>query len=275
MRGHVEELRTFADEIRRLQFSHVLVLGTGGSSRAARAVCGVFRSKMGFPDLFVLDSPDPAAVKHMLDSITGRTLVVVSSKSGTTPETLALYAYFRKRVETTAPKPGLQFVAITDPGTPLEALAVETGFRRTFLNAPSIGGRYSALSFFGLVPAALMGADIKGLVERSQAMVERCGDGGAVRGNPAVRLGAALAGLARAGRNKVTLVTSEAIPPSAHGSSSSWPNPRQDGQGIVPVVTSRLAARVYAGTACSSPWSSTATRASTTPSRRWTRPALR
>ena len=85
MRGHVEELRTFADEIRRLQFSHVVVLGTGGSSRAARAVCGVFGSKMGFPDLFVLDSPDPAAVKHMLDSVTlGRTLVVVSSKSGTT-----------------------------------------------------------------------------------------------------------------------------------------------------------------------------------------------
>jgi glucose-6-phosphate isomerase len=163
MRGHVEELRTFANEIRRLQFSHVVVLGTGGSSRAARAVCGVFRSKMGFPDLFVLDSPDPAAVKHMLDSITlGRTLVVVSSKSGTTPETLALYAYFRKRVETTAPKSGLQFVAITDPGTPLEALAAETGFRRTFLNASSIGGRYSALSFFGLVPAALMGADVKG-----------------------------------------------------------------------------------------------------------------
>jgi RpiB/LacA/LacB family sugar-phosphate isomerase len=241
MRGHVEELRTFADEIRRLQFSHVVVLGAGGSSRAARAVCGVFRSKMGFPDLFVLDSSDPAAVKHMLDSITlGRTLIVVSSKSGTTPETLALYAYFRKRVEATAPKPGLQFVAITDPGTPLEALAAGTGFRRTFLNAPSIGGRYSALSFFGLVPAALMGAE---------AMVERCGDGGAVRGNPAVRLGAALAGLARAGRNKVTLVTSEAI--HALGP---WieqllaESLGKDGQGIVPVVDEPLGSpSVYAG----------------------------
>ena len=250
MRGHVEELRTFANEIRRLQFSHVVVLGTGGSSRAARAVCGVFRSKMGYPDLFVLDSPDPAAVKHILDSITlARTLVVVSSKSGTTPETLALYAYFRRRVETTAPKPGLQFVAITDPGTPLEALAAETGFRRTFLNASSIGGRYSALSFFGLVPAALMGADIRGLVERSQAMVERCGDGGAVRDNPAVRLGAALAGLARAGRNKVTLVTSEAI--HALGP---WieqllaESLGKDGQGIVPVVDEPLGSpAVYGG----------------------------
>jgi RpiB/LacA/LacB family sugar-phosphate isomerase len=249
MRGHVEELRTFANEIRRLQFSHVVVLGTGGSSRAARAVCGVFRSKMGFPDLFVLDSPDPTAVKHILDSITlSRTLVVVSSKSGTTPETLALYAYFRKRVETTAPKSGLQFIAITDPGTPLEALAAETGFRRTFLNASSIGGRYSPLSFFGLVPAALMGADVKALVERSQAMVERCGDG-AVRDNPAVRLGAALAALARAGRNKVTLVTSEAI-----RSLGPWieqllaESLGKDGQGIVPVVDEPLGnPAVYGG----------------------------
>src|SRR4030095_11679108 len=98
-------------------------------------------------------------------------------------------------VERTEPKSGRQSVAITDPGTPLEALAAETGFRRTFLNASSIGGRYSAPSFFGLVPAALMGADVKALVERSQAMVDRCGDGGAARDNPAVRLGAALAGL--------------------------------------------------------------------------------
>ena len=128
MRGHVEDLRTFADEIRRLQYTHVVVLGMGGSSRAVRAVCGVFGSKMGFPDLLVLDSPDPAAVKHMLDSVTlSRTLFVVSTKSGTTPETLSLYAYFRRRVETSAPKSGLQFVAITDPGTPLEALAAETG----------------------------------------------------------------------------------------------------------------------------------------------------
>ena len=242
MRGHVKELRTFADEIRRLQFSHVVVLGTSGSSRAARAVCSVFGSKMGFPDLFVLDSTDPADVKHVLDSITlSRTLVVVSSKSGTTPETLALYEYFRKRVETSAPKSGLQFVAITDPGTPLEALAAETGFRRTFLNAPSIGGRYSALSFFGLVPAALMGGDIQALVDRSQAMVERCGDGGAIRDNPAVRLGAALAGLARAGRDKVTLVTSEAF-----RGLGPWieqllaESLGKDGQGIVPVVDEPL-----------------------------------
>jgi len=250
MRGHVEELRTFADEIRRLQFSQVVVLGTGGSSRAMRAVCGMFRSKMGFPDLFVLDSSDPAAVKHMQDSVAvSRTLFVVSTKSGNTVDTLALYAYFRGLVEATAPKSGLQFVAITDPGTPLEALAAETGFRRTFLNASSIGGRYSALSFFGLVPAALMGADVKTLIERTQAMVERCGDGGAVRDNPAVRLGAALAGLAQAGRDKVTVVTSEAI--RALGP---WieqllaESLGKDGQGIVPVVDEPLGSpTVYGG----------------------------
>ena len=249
MRGHVEELRTFADEIRRLQFSQVVVLGTGGSSRAARAVCGMFRSKMGFPDLFVLDSADPAAVKHMQDSVAlGRTLFVVSTKSGNTADTLALYTYFRGLVEGTAPKSGLQFVAITDPGTPLEALAAETGFRRTFLNSPSIGGRYSALSFFGLVPAALMGADVKGLVERTQAMVERCGDGGAARDNPAARLGAALAGLAQAGRDKITLVMSEAI--RALGP---WieqllaESLGKDGQGIVPVVDEPLGNPVVYG----------------------------
>ena len=249
MRGHVDELRAFADEIRRLQFSQIVVLGAGGSARAMRAVCGMFRSKMGFPDLFVLDSSDPAAVKHMQDSVAlSRTLFVVATKSGNTIDTLALYAYFRGLVEATAPKPGLQFVAITDPGTPLEALAAETGFRRTFLNAATIGGRYSALSFFGLVPAALMGADIKTLIERTLAMVERCGDGGAVRDNPAVRLGAALAGLARTGRDKVTVVTSEPI--RALGP---WieqliaESLGKDGQGLVPVVDEPLGSPVVYG----------------------------
>ena len=107
--------------------------------------------------------------------------------------------------------PGMQFVAITDPGRPLDKLATETGFRRTFLNPASIGGRFSALSFFGLVPAALIGVDIKILLERAHGMVETCGNEVGVRGNPAVQLGAVLAGLARAGRDKVTLVLSEKI----------------------------------------------------------------
>src|SRR5258705_1844533 len=105
----------------------------------------------------------------------------------------------------------MQFVAITDPGRPLDKLATETGFRLTFLNPASIGGRFSALSFFGLVPAAMIGVDIKILLERAHGMVETCGNEVGVRGNPAVQLGAVLAGLARAGRDKVTLVLSEKI----------------------------------------------------------------
>jgi RpiB/LacA/LacB family sugar-phosphate isomerase len=213
MRGHAEDIRAFADEVRRLQYSHVVVLGVGGSSLAAEVFNETFGSKMGFPDLLLLDSTDPGAVKHVLESVNlSRTLFVVASKSGTTTETLAAYAFFRGQVEAaSSPRPGMQFVAITDPGRPLDKLATETGFRRTFLNPASIGGRFSALSFFGLVPAALIGVDIKILLERAHGMVETCGNAVGVRGNPAVQLGAVLAGLARAGRDKVTLVLSEKI----------------------------------------------------------------
>ena len=161
MRPHTDQLKAFADEIRRLQFSQVVVLGMGGSSLSTEIFSRAFPSMMGFPDLLILDSTDPAAVRRTLDRINiPRTLFLVASKSGTSIETLALYAFFRGQVETaTAYKPGLQFAAITDAGSPLDTLAKEAGFRHTFLNPPSIGGRYAALSFFGLVPAALIGVD--------------------------------------------------------------------------------------------------------------------
>ncbi|MGH7415919.1 MAG: RpiB/LacA/LacB family sugar-phosphate isomerase [Candidatus Rokuibacteriota bacterium] len=245
MRGHAEDIRSFADEVRRLQYSHVVLLGMGGSSLTAEVFNETFGSKMGFPDMLLLDSTDPGAVKHVLESVNlGRTLFVVSSKSGTTAETLAAYAFFRGQVEAaSSPRPGMQFVAITDPGRPLDKLATETGFRRTFLNPASIGGRFSALSFFGLVPAALIGVDIKILLERAHGMVETCGNEVGVRGNPAVQLGAVLAGLARAGRDKVTLVLSEKI--RALGT---WieqlmaESLGKDGTGLVPVVDEPLGA---------------------------------
>ena len=245
MRSHAEDIRTFADEIRRLQYSQVVLLGMGGSSLTGEVLNETFDSKMGFPDMLVLDSTDPGAVKHVLDTVNlGRTLFVVSSKSGTTTETLAAYSFFRGQVEAAAsPRPGMQFVAITDPGRPLDKLATETGFRRTFLNPASIGGRFSALSFFGLVPAALIGVDIKILLERAHGMVETCGNEVGVRGNPAVQLGAVLAGLARAGRDKVTLVLSEKI--RALGS---WieqllaESLGKDGTGLVPVADEPLGA---------------------------------
>jgi transaldolase / glucose-6-phosphate isomerase len=213
MREHTADLQGFADEIRRLQFRHVVLLGMGGSSLCAETLGLTFGSKMGFPDLLVLDSTDPAAVRHVLDRVTpGRTLFLVATKSGTTAETLAFYAFFRSQVEAAGvPKPGQSFVAITDPGSPLEKLAGEAGFRRTFLNPATIGGRYSALSFFGLLPAALIGVDVKGLLERAQEMVEACGSEIPPRDNPALRLGAALAVLAERGRDKATFVFSDRI----------------------------------------------------------------
>jgi glucose-6-phosphate isomerase len=245
MRSHAEDIRTFADEIRRLQFSQVVLLGMGGSSLTGDVLNETFGSKMGFPDMFVLDSTDPCAVKQTLDACNlSRALFVVASKSGTTTETLATYSFFRGQVETAAsPRPGMQFVAITDPGRPLDKLATETAFRRTFLNPASIGGRFSALSFFGLVPAAMIGVDIKILLERAHGMVETCGNEVGVRGNPAVQLGAVLAGLARAGRDKVTLVLSEKI--RALGS---WieqllaESLGKDGTGLVPVADEPLGA---------------------------------
>ncbi len=213
MRGHADDIKTFADEIRRLQFTHVVLLGMGGASLSGDVFNLTFGSKMGFPDLLLLDSTDPAAVKHTLDRLNlTRTLFIVATKSGTTTETLSLYHFFRGQVEASSvPRAGVHFVAITDPGRPLDKLANESGFRRTFLNPASIGGRYSALSFFGLVPAALVGIDIRALLDRSHAMVEACGNAVGARDNAAVRLGAALAGLGKVGRDKVTLVLSRKL----------------------------------------------------------------
>jgi len=238
MRGHTDDIKVFADEIRRLQFTHVVLLGMGGASLSGDVFNLTFGSKMGFPDLVLLDSTDPAAVKKTLERVTlARTLFLVASKSGSTIETLSFYEYFRGQIEASSPpRAGIHFVAITDPGRPLDKLASETGFRRTFLNPASIGGRYSALSFFGLVPAALLGIDIKILLDRAHAMVEACGNAVSARDNAAVRLGATLAGLAKTGRDKVTLVLSRKL-----RGLGPWieqllaESLGKDGKGIVPV----------------------------------------
>jgi RpiB/LacA/LacB family sugar-phosphate isomerase len=243
MRAQVDNLRTFADEIRRLQFSQVVVLGAGAAALCTEVFAGIFGSKMGFPDLLTMDSTDPSAIRRRLDPLNvSRTLFVVSSKSGTTAETLALYHACRERVEATGvTKPGMQFVAITDPMTPLCTLARESGFRHTFLNHPSIGGRFAVLSYFGLVPASLIGVDLKSLLDRARAMAEECGNSPGAHDSAPARLGAALAAFARHGRDKVTLVLSEKI--HALGA---WiehllaESLGKDGTGLVPVVDEPL-----------------------------------
>jgi transaldolase / glucose-6-phosphate isomerase len=214
MLAEVDGLIGFADEIRAEGVRDVVLLGMGGSSLAAEVLRRSFGDIEGRPRLHVLDSTDAAwigAVEHAIDP--RRTLFLVSSKSGGTIEPLSLFAHFWPL----SGERGASFVAITDPGSGLEALARERGFRRTFHGDPGIGGRYSALSSFGMVPAALMGIDVRGLLEGGVAAW-----GAAVMGREAqdpatgeppawLWLGAALSALAQAGRDKLTLLPAHSL----------------------------------------------------------------
>ncbi|HEV8676361.1 MAG TPA: hypothetical protein VGX21_20180 [Methylomirabilota bacterium] len=239
MRREAEALRAFAAEVRGAGLTHALLLGMGGSSLAPEVLRLTFGVAPGGLDLRVLDSTDPAAVASVARALPlDRTLVLVSTKSGTTTETLAFYAYFRERLEAlVGGRAGQHCVAITDPGTPLERLAREAGFRRTFLNPPDIGGRYSALSYFGLVPAALLGLDLPALLDRAAAMAAACGPDLPSADNPGLRLGVALGELARTGRDKVTFFLSPGLAPFA-----AWveqllaESTGKEGKGVVPVA---------------------------------------
>ena len=189
MLGVVDELRAFADEVRG-KFRHVMVCGMGGSSLCPEVLARTFGSQEGFPELLVLDSTDPDVIAGFEARIdVEKCLFVIASKSGTTTEPNVFYKYWYERV-----KSGENFVAITDPGTPLVETAREKGFKRIFLNQADIGGRYSALSYFGMVPAALMGLDVRKLLQFDKDT------------EAAVRLGVAIGDCANAGRDKLTFV---------------------------------------------------------------------
>jgi len=214
MREQIPALQSFAQEVRDAGYRHVVLLGMGGSSLGPEVMRQVFGSAEGYPELIVLDSTLPAWVQSVTDTIDpAHTLFLVSSKSGTTTEPLSLFQYFRSVVESTAGKDraGQNFIAVTDPGTPLARLAQEEGFRHFFLNPPDIGGRYSVLSYFGLVPVALIGIDITALLNRADSMRETCTANAPVHENPGAWLGAYIGSLALKGRDKLTLVTSPAI----------------------------------------------------------------
>ena len=208
-----DRLHAFAAEVKEAGFQRAVLLGMGGSSLAPEVFQRTFGPAAGHPDLAVLDTTDPAAImalERRLDI--ARTLFIVSSKSGTTTETLALYRYFFDKVRAAkGPRAGENLVAITDPGTPLEHLACENGFRRCFLNPADIGGRYSALSYFGLVPAAILGMDIDRLLDGAEALVQASASCIPPQDNPGIWLGAILGELAKAGRDKVTLLSSPAV----------------------------------------------------------------
>ena len=206
--------QAFAKEVNARGFTHVLLCGMGGSSLCPDVLATTFGKQAGYPRLSVIDSTDPQQVAAALDACDlARTLVIVSSKSGSTLEPNILHRYAFARVESALGKgqAGAHFVAVTDPGSQLERVAKEDGFWRVFHGLPSIGGRYSALSAFGLVPAAAMGLDVGLLLDRAQQMVRLCGATTTPERNPGVALGLVLGQAARAGSDKLTLVASKSL----------------------------------------------------------------
>jgi glucose-6-phosphate isomerase len=210
MLAEIDGVEAFAEEIREDGFRDVVLLGMGGSSLAPEVLRRSFGHRSARPLLHVLDSTDAATIRAVGAAVEpSRTLFIVSSKSGGTIEPLSLFAHFWSLVGA-----GRNFVAITDPGSGLEALAGEHGFRRTFAGDPDIGGRYSALSAFGMVPAAIAGVEVRALLQgaagaRQTTLADAPTDAPPGAG---VWLGAALSGLARAGRDKLTFVISETLP---------------------------------------------------------------
>src|SRR3954451_4211640 len=200
-------LTEFADEVRADGMQNVILCGMGGSSLAPEVMRQSFERGPGGLDLYVLDSTDPGAIKEVEDQVDlERTLFLISSKSGGTVETLSQYRYFRSKVDN-----GRNFVAITDPGSSLEELGRTAEFRRVFLNDPDIGGRYSALSYFGLVPAALMGIDVKALLDRARIAEENCNEFDSSASNRGLWIGLAFGEAAASGRDKLTYVVDEPI----------------------------------------------------------------
>ena len=203
MIGVTDDLVEFAESVRS-RFEHVMVCGMGGSSLCPEVLARTFGRQPGFPELLVLDSTDPDVIAAFKDRIDiERCLFLIASKSGSTTEPNVFYKFWYEEVSKLRENPGDNFIAITDPGSPLVETAAELKFQRTFLNQPDIGGRYSALSYFGMVPAALMGLDVRRLLEGARQAARA--------DNVAVELGLAMGDNANAGRDKLTLVIDEPL----------------------------------------------------------------
>jgi transaldolase/glucose-6-phosphate isomerase len=209
----IRRFPNFASEVKDAGFSDVLLLGMGGSSLCPEVLAKSFGRIAGFPELHVLDSTDPAQIKSVESKIDiANTLFFVSSKSGTTLEPNIFKQYFFARAkEVLGDRAGSHFIAITDPGSKLRQEAERDHFRKIFLGVPTIGGRYSALSDFGMAPAAAMGIDVERFLDRANEMVAACGPEVGPMNNPGVMLGAVLGAAHNSGRDKITIVTSPGI----------------------------------------------------------------
>jgi|HubBroStandDraft_1064217.scaffolds.fasta_scaffold00250_5 transaldolase/glucose-6-phosphate isomerase len=214
--ANAAKLKAFADEVKSTGFSDILLLGMGGSSLCPEVLALTYPQTPGFPRLHILDSTDPAQIRSVEKSVNlAKTLFIVSSKSGSTLEPNIYKQYFFERVQQTLgndkDKAGSRFIAITDPGSKMQQVAERDHFRHIFYGLPSIGGRYSALSNFGMVPAAAMGLDIDKFLKRTKEMVESCKASVPVEQNPGVTLGLIMGSAATLGRDKITFITSPGI----------------------------------------------------------------
>jgi glucose-6-phosphate isomerase len=209
MEKEIPAIRSFAKEISDSGFNHIVLLGMGGSSLAPLVFSDIFKNQKNTIRFTVLDTTDPETISKTTKEVNIATLFIVSSKSGSTAEIKALYDYFyAMMVGLKKEKAGENFVAITDENSPLSILATNKKFRKIFINASDIGGRYSALSYFGLVPAALIGVDIHEVLKRTQSMMALCSPEVPLSKNPGIVLGTALAELALAGHDKLLYTVS-------------------------------------------------------------------
>ena len=239
--ANAAKLKAFADEVKSLGFSDILLLGMGGSSLCPEVLSMTYPQTPGFPRLHILDSTDPAQIRTVEKKVDlAKTLFIVSSKSGSTLEPNIYKQYFFERVQQTLggnkDQAGSRFIAITDPGSKMQQVAERDRFRHIFYGLPSIGGRYSAISNFGMVPAAAMGMDTGKFLQRTKEMVEACKASTPVDQNPGVMLGLIMGSAAKLGRDKITLVTSPGI-----GDLGAWleqliaESTGKLGKGIIPV----------------------------------------
>ncbi|MEK7313113.1 MAG: hypothetical protein AAB065_01440, partial [Deltaproteobacteria bacterium] len=243
------EIKEFALRVKGLGYKSAVVLGMGGSSLAPLLFSKTFKTSVGYPELFVLDSTDPSAIARLEKSINlEETIFIVSSKSGGTIEPLALFEHFYDSLSKIKRNDaGKNFVSITDKGSYLEDLSKKLGFLNVFLNPKDIGGRYSALSYFGLVPAALKGMDIERLSGSAASMAKACGKDVLADKNPGLALGLAIGILASKGRDKLTFLLPEKLAPFGL-----WieqlvaESTGKEGKGLVPIVNEpRIEAENY------------------------------
>ena len=243
--ANLDTLKQLAADVKKAKFRHVLLLGMGGSSLCPEVLRMTFGKMAGFPELQVLDSTDPVQIKALEKKVDlKKTLCIVSSKSGSTLEPNIFKQYFFQRVKKSVGENvvGSRFIAVTDPGSKMQQVAESDKFWKIFAGVPSIGGRYSALSNFGMVPAAAMGLDLGKFLNSTKEMVRACGANSAADANPGVILGTILGVAANHGRDKITIIAS----PGIHDLGA-WleqliaESTGKIGKGIIPVDREKLA----------------------------------